>query len=178
VLPLAMSRGGFAAPGAELSAYGLIIACYGTSNLAANLVVGSRPLPERPGPLVLTGVLVTGTGIALMALACAAPLPPHWHLAALAAAACLSGFGGPLQDITLATLRQTLIASEEIAAATRVQLVATSAGVLLAMLVAPTLVGFLDTVPVMALGGTIYILCAAAGWMRPALRQSRSTLTA
>ncbi|MFI4995423.1 MAG: MFS transporter [Hyphomicrobiales bacterium] len=171
VLPLAISRGGFAASGgAELGAYGLIIACYGISNLAANLVVGSRPLSERPGRLVFTGVLVTGIGIALMALACGAPLPPAWRLPALAAAACLSGFGGPLQDITLATLRQTLIAPEEIAAATRVLLAAASAGVLLAMLAAPALVGLLGAVPVMALGGAIYVLCAAAAWLRPALR--------
>jgi MFS transporter, DHA3 family, macrolide efflux protein len=174
VVPLAILSEHIAKPGgAALAAYGLVIASYGVSNLAANLVVGSLALPPRPARRVLAGVLITGSGIVLMAAMCAAPLPQGLRLWALAAASCVSGFGGPLQDITLATLRQTLIPAGEIAAATRVMLIATFAGTLIAMLAAPMLVETLGPVSIMAIGGAIYIACAAYGWLRSAVWASR-----
>jgi hypothetical protein len=109
-----------------------------------------------------------------MAIMCAAPLPQGLRLWALAMASFVSGFGGPLQDITLATLRQTLIPANEIAAATRVMLFATSAGTLAAMLVAPLLVYALGPVTVMALGGLTYVGCATFGRLRRTVWASTS----
>ena len=78
-----------------------------------------------------------------------------------------------MQDITLATLRQTLVPPADIAAATRVQLIATCIGTLIAMLAAPSIVASIGPQAVMGLGGAVYILCAALGWMRPAVRATR-----
>lgn len=168
VVPLVILNERIAAPGGPaLAAYGLVIACYGVSNLGANLIVGSLPLPRRPAQRVLAGVLTTGSGILLMAAVCAAPLPQNLRLPALAAASAISGFGGPLQDITLSTLRQTLIPPDAIAAATRVMLIATCIGTLIAMLVAPALIETLGPVAVMAFGGSAYIVCAALCRLRP-----------
>jgi MFS family permease len=175
VLPLVILREHIVkADGAALAAYGLVISCYGVSNLGANLVVGSLPLPDRPAPRVLAGMLTTGIGILLMAGACWAPLPQALRLPALAAASCVSGFGGPLQDITLASLRQTLIPAKDIAPATRSLLMMTCVGALAGLLVTPVLVEIFGPIGVMALGGVIYVASVIYGrlkravWRQPA----------
>jgi hypothetical protein len=110
----------------------------------------------------------------LIAAACLAPLPQAWRLPALALAAGFSAIGGPLKDITITTLRQMRIASRDMAAAIRVQLVLSYLGGLIAMLTTPLLCARLGAAPVIALGSAIYLAVAFQGWTRPQLRIGRS----
>lgn len=148
-----------------LGLYGLVISCYGVSNLVANLIVGSRELPQHPRLQIFAGVTLTGSGIALMGVAIIAPLPPAWRLAGLIAASALSGFGGPLKDIPFATLRQMLIPREQIAAAMRAYLIMVYSGTLIAMLLAPIVCTLLGAPAVILLCGGLYIATAVVGWI-------------
>jgi MFS family permease len=141
-LPLVIARHGITGPGGSgMAAYGLVISAYGCTNLLATLVVGSRDLPRRPQRLVLGGKTLNGAGTGLLALA--GLLPPHLALPALAASAALAAIGGPMGDIPVAVLRQTALPVSEIPAAMRAYLVASSSGALVALVIAPTLIGHL-----------------------------------
>jgi MFS transporter, DHA3 family, macrolide efflux protein len=128
---------GFAG-GTSFGAYAAVMASYGVTNLATNLVIGSRTLPRRPARLIYAGNVVLGLGLTGMAVA-AWLAPNNMLLAALMAAAGFAAIGGPMQDIPLATLRQTLFAAGDIAAVMRLSMVATQAGLLIGMLAAPPL---------------------------------------
>jgi DHA3 family macrolide efflux protein-like MFS transporter len=174
VLPLAISQRHFGGrDGAEIGIYGLVLAIYGVFNLVANIVVGSLGYPRRPAAMAYLGLVLTGAGIVSIAWACAADLPQAWRLPALMLATGFSAIGGPLKDITVATLRQTRIASRDMAAAVRVQLLLSYFCTLVAMLATPLLSEGLGTAPVLALGGGIYLLVAALGWVRPEIRATR-----
>ena len=49
-VPPGQARNGLVGPGGSgVAAYGAVISAYGCTNLLANLVIGSRPMPARPG---------------------------------------------------------------------------------------------------------------------------------
>jgi hypothetical protein len=93
-------------------------------------------------------------------------LPPGWQVAGIALAAAVAAVGGPMQDIVVATLRQTELAREDVAAAVRAHMVVVQMGTVVAMLAAPTLVGALGTASVALGGGAIYVAIALAGFAR------------
>ncbi len=128
------------AGGTSFGAYAAVMASYGATNLATNLIIGGRPLPHRPARLIYAGNVVLGAGLAGMAIA-AWLVPSSSLLAGLMAAAGFAAIGGPMQDIPLATLRQTLFAAGDIAAVMRLSMVSTQAGLLVGMLAAPPLLG-------------------------------------
>lgn len=101
-----------------------------------------------------------------MALACTPLVPASLQIWAFAASAAVSGFGGPLKDIPLATLRQMHIASGDIASAMRANLIVSSSGLLIAMLVAAPACAALGPVRVMLIGAGAYLTVALAGWAR------------
>jgi MFS family permease len=165
-VPLAIS-GYLDLPGtAGLSAYGLTFSCYGISNVVGNIIVGGRPMPVRPARLVFAGDLLIGTGIALMALTCTPVLSPAWRLPAFIAAAGIAGFGGPLKDVPAATLRQLLVPSVDMAAAMRAYLIVGSAGLLVAMVLAPVACAKFGSISVMLLAASLYVGVALVGWWR------------
>jgi non-ribosomal peptide synthetase component F len=130
-LPLAIEHFGVRGPGGTgLGAYGLVVSAYGCTNLLATVVVGSRTLPARPGMLMFSGTVTVGAGILLLGAVMALPVPPAAQLVCLMAAAGIAGIGGPMSDITIATLRQTLLATADMAAAMRAYMVMTNLGVL------------------------------------------------
>ncbi len=147
-LPLAIAR--HVPGGAGLGAYGLVISAYGCTNLAATLVVGGRPMPRNPGRMVFSGNFALGTGLMLMGLAAAAPLPDAVAVACLAAAAGVAAIGGPMHDIPIAVLRQTELPRADVPAAMRASLVVGNGGTLLAMLAAPPAYAALPVPAVMA----------------------------
>ena len=168
-LPLAIERFGVQAPaGGGLGAYGLCISAYGCTNLASNLVMGGRPLPDRPQRVMCSGDAVVGTGIVL--LGGALLLPPGWVLPGLMASAGFAAVGGPMKDIPTAVLRQTRLRAGDLAASTRASMACSSAGTLGALLAAPALVGVLGLVGfVIAMGGVLVTIGAVgavrlAGW--------------
>jgi hypothetical protein len=165
-LPLAIARQPLAArPGSGLSLYGLVIAAYGVSNLLSNIVVGSRDLPDRPARMIFSGTALTGGGIGAMALAWLCPLPPAGRIAGLLIAAAAAGLGGPMKDIAVAALRQTLLGADEIAGAARLYAVAIYGGMLAGMLLAPSACTALGGRGVMLACSAVYLTCSLVGWL-------------
>ena len=163
-LPLAIARH---APGsAGLGAYGLVISAYGCTNLASTLVVGSRKMPGNPGRMIFAGSVVFGIGLMLMALAAAAPLPPAMAITAFAVSAALAAIGGPMKDVPIAVLRQTELPHADIPAAMRAYLVAANGGLLVAMVIAPSLYAAFPVAGIIACCGAITLAIGIAGMIR------------
>jgi hypothetical protein len=160
-LPLHLERG-FGAGG--LAAFGTVVAAYGVGNLAGTLVLGNLPLPRVPARRVFAGILLFGA--ATIAMAFAMGLPPGWQVAGIAACAAVAAVGGPMQDIVVATLRQTDLAPGDIAPAVRAHMVSVQAGTVVAMLAAPAVVGALGPASVVLGGGAIYLALGAVGMAR------------
>jgi hypothetical protein len=66
----------------------------------------------------------------------------------------------------VATLRQTDLAREDVAAAVRAHMVSVQFGTVVAMLAAPALVAALGPAAIALGGGVIYVAIALAGFMR------------
>lgn len=161
-LPLLIEQRGLRGPGGSgLGAYGLIIAGYGCTNLAATLVLGSRAMPARPQFQMFGGSLITGAGTALLGLA--ALLPADWTLPALTAAAAVAAIGGPMKDIPVAVLRQTRLKPQDLAAGMRAYIAVNSAGALAAMLLAPSLLHRFGTAAVIVGCGALMTATGALG---------------
>ena len=166
-LPLAIDRLGITGPGGSgLSAYGLVVSAYGCTNVLATLVVGNLALPVHPGRRVFSGNMTVGTGIALLGIAMAVPLPSEARLPCFMAAAGLGAIGGPMSDVTIATLRQLLLATGDMAAAMRAYMVMTNAGALLGMLLAPTLARAIGAPAMVTLCGAAIVLIGVTGLLR------------
>ncbi len=159
-LPLMLGRGG-----AGLASYGTVISCYGATNLLSTLVFGNRGMAQRPARNVVVGNCIGGTGIVLLGLA-GLLAPPAWLLPALIGAAALGAIGGPLTDITIATLRQTALPRHDLPAAVRAFMVMNNGGALLALLAAPRVFDAIGVAPAVMLCGAITLCAAATGWWR------------
>ena len=166
-LPLAIEHLGVRGPGGSgLSAYGLVISAYGCTNLLATLVVGNLTLPMRPGRLMFSGNMTVGVGILLLGASMALPMPPAARLPCLMAASGLAAIGGPMSDITIATLRQTLLASADMAAAMRAYMVMNNLGLLTGMLMAPELFRGVGIPRTLALCGAAIVFTGITGMLR------------
>jgi len=164
-LPLMIERLGVRGPGgAGLGAFGLVIAAYGCTNLAATLVLGGREIPPRPQLQMFGGTALVGTGTVLMGLA--ALLPADWRLAGFAGAAAFGAAGGPMKDIPLAVLRQTRLRGADVPAAMRAYIAANSAGALAAMIVSPSVIHAIGAPATIVLCGGINVATAVVVLMR------------
>lgn len=161
-LPLMLVQGGV--PGG-IGAFGLVISAYGLANLGATLVVGNRPLSLRPARMIFGGNLFLGTGVALLGLA-GWMLPRELMLAGLMAAAMLSAIGGPMQDITVATRRQTILRPGDIAAGTRAFVVMNQAGLLAGLLASPLLFRAAGVAPTVIGCGIAVLAVSISGLFR------------
>ncbi len=155
-LPLIIAK---AEPGAAgLAQYGMMISAYGSANVLGTLVMGSRALPVRPGLWIAAGNAVLGGGILLLGLV-AAFAPAKWLVPGLAVASAISAFGGPMQDITVAVLRQTELPRADLPAAVRAFMAVNALGLLLTLAVMPVLFDGLGVpAAVMLCGGAILVL--------------------
>lgn len=166
-LPLMIARHAVGSQDANgLGTYGLVLSAYGCTNLAANMIFGSRALPSRPQFQMFGGNLLVGSGMAL--LGGASLLPSHWMVPGLIAAAALSASGGPMKDIPVAVLRQIHLGSANMAAAMRAYMAMNNAGTLLAMLITPSALLLVGTVPVVVACGVAYLVIGLTGLMRHA----------
>ncbi len=157
-LPLLLVERGV--PGG-IAAFGSVISAYGLTNLASTLVVGNRPMSRHPGRMIFGGNLFLAVGILLLGLA-GWVLPPPYILSGLIGAALVSAIGGPMQDITVATRRQTLLANADIAAGTRAFVVMNQAGLLIGMLISPLLFATIGVAPaIMVCGASVLLVCLA-----------------
>lgn len=167
LLPLMIARNGLVGPGGTgIAAYGLVISAYGFTNLLANLVVGSRPMPARPGRQIGLGNALLGCGMSGLAVIEAAGLPQSALLASYALAAACSAVGGPMLDIPTAVLLQTELPRADIQAATRAIMAMNQLGLLLALLAAPVLVAVLPLPAVVGLAGASVIAFGLVGIRR------------
>jgi MFS family permease len=165
-LPLIVRSAGVTGPGGSgLAAYGMLISVYGAANLASNLVVGSRGVATRPGRLIFSGNVILGSFMGGMGLA-AMLLPTRWLLAALLACSACSAIGGPMQDITMATLRQTALPLADMAAAVRAYMVMNALGMLLALLAAPWLFDAIGVAQAVLLCGAAVAAVGILGLLR------------
>ena len=160
-LPLHLERG---LGTGGLAAFGVVIAAYGVGNLGATLVLGNLGLPARPARRVFMGILLFGGATAAMAGAML--LPQEWQVPALALCAAIAAVGAPMQDIVVATLRQTDLPRDDIAPAVRAHMVSVQLGAVVTMLAAPTLVASVGTAWVMLGGGAVYLAIGALGLVR------------
>jgi len=174
-LPLVISQREVGGPGGGIAAFGLIISAYGFTNLAATLVIGSRKMPAQPQGQMFGGNLLMGLAIVLLALA--SRLPADWLLSGLMASAALGAAGGPMKDIPMAVLRQTCLQPSDMGAAMRAYMAATSAGTLVAMLLAPSLIGAIGAPAALTLCGAAYLVVGLLG-LRLFARPSEGELTA
>jgi len=167
ILPLMVARHALVGPGGSgVAAYGAVISAYGCTNLLANLVIGSRPMPARPGRQIFIGNLCMGAGICALALVEASGLPQAALLPAYAAISAFCAVGGPMQDIPVAVLQQTELPRPDIQAATRAFIGAGQLGFLLGLVVAPALLGLLPLPIVVALCGAPIVAFGVLGLRR------------
>jgi len=141
-----------------------VVACYGVGNLGATLVLGNLGMPRRPGLRVFGGIVLFGC--ATVGMAGAMGLPAAWQVPGIAAAAALAAIGGPMQDIVVATLRQTEVAQDEIAAVVRAFMVSVQGGTVVAMLAAPSLVAWAGPAACVLGGGLAFVAIGAYGLVR------------
>ena len=135
-LPLAVQRGGLEAFGATgLAVVGLVMGAYGVGNVTGNLIVGGLPI-RAPVAMIIAGNAVVGVGLALMGWAALAA-PPAAVIPLMMAASTFTALGGPLSDVPMATLRQSVFPLHEVAAVYRLSIVSDWGGMLLATLLAP-----------------------------------------
>ena len=160
-LPLMLVEGGVTN---GIAAFGTVISAYGLTNLATTLIVGNRPISRRPARMIFGGNLFLGVGVLLLGLA-GLLLPASFLLPGFVGAALVSAIGGPMQDITVATRRQTVLGMTDIAAGTRAFVVVNQAGLLLGLLASPVLFSTLGVAAtVVACGLAVLAVCAAGLW--------------
>ena len=160
-LPLMITRAGVQSPfpGGGLAAYGLVISAYGSTNGIATLVLGNRRQTRRPGRMIFAGDIFLGLGTAGLGVS-ALLLPPGQMLAGFMASAAFAAIGGPMQDILVATLRQTELPAPDLPAAVRTFMALAGAGVLLTLAMAPSVFDAIG-VPQAVIG--CGLICAAIG---------------
>lgn len=141
-------------PGADAQLYGLAIAAYGVGNFTANMVVGSIDV-RRSGLVMYLGRIVLGLGYIGMALAPS----PAW----LMASACFAAMGGPMNELPTLVRIQTDIPPPLVAAVFRLRMIMDHGGILLGLLIAPSLMDVLGTVPVVALAGAMTVIVGIVG---------------
>lgn len=150
---------------ADLGTYALLMAAYGLGNLAATLIVGSRPM-HRPVLVSYLGTLVNGLGIAVIG---AVPLlvagPAVVPAMLVACALCASG--GPVRDLAIILAVQTGFAGSDIGRLVRLRMVSIHLGILPGMLLAGPLYALFDTAHVIVGCGLLTGLVTLAGMMRP-----------
>lgn len=144
-------------PGADAQLYGIAVAAYGVGNFTSNVVVGSMSL-RRSGLIMYLGRIVLGIGFIGMAIAPS----PFWLMAAAAFAAA----GGPMNELPVLVRIQTDIPRPLVPAVFRLRLFLDHTGILLGLLIAPSLMGIVGTVPVVVAAGVATVLVGIVGlWL-------------
>jgi len=115
---------------------------------------------------MFSGNMTVGVGILLLGATMALPMPAAARLPGLMAASGLAAIGGPMSDITIATLRQTLLASADMAAAMRAYMVMNNFGLLVGMLLAPGLFRGAGISGTVALCGAAILFTGMTGMLR------------
>ena len=144
-------------PGADARLYGLVVAAYGVGNFITNLVVGSMDL-HHSGRIMYLGRLALGAGFVGFAIAPS----PTW----LVVAALVASMGGPMNELPLLVRIQSDIPGPLVGAVYRLRLITDHAGILLGLLIAPSLFDAIGTSNGVALAGAVNFAIAILGlWL-------------
>jgi sugar phosphate permease len=141
----------------EIGALGAVLAAYGVGNIGMNVLISSLPL-RRFGLVMFGGRLLYGLGMLLMGIAPDLP--------SLMAAAFLSSFGGPMNDVPFLALMQRDFRLSQLGRVYSVRICSDAVGLLIGAAIA---VVVLDRVPVMtaiAGSGVFVILVSLVGLWR------------
>jgi MFS family permease len=141
----------------EIGALGAVLAVYGVGNIAMNVLISSLPI-RRFGLVMFGGRLLYGLGMLLMGIAPDLP--------SLMAAAFLSSFGGPMNDVPFLALMQRDFRLSQLGRVYSVRICSDAVGLLIGAAIA---VVVLDHVPVMtaiAGSGAFVILVSLVGLWR------------
>ena len=164
-LPLIIENSGIYPAGTGLAAYGTIMMAYGALNLASTLITGSRGLKALTGRTIFWGNFLLAAGIIAIGLSAYAA-PPSLLFPCLLAAASIAAIGGPMHDITVATLRQIAVPGRDMPSAVRAFMLFNHLGALIAMILAPTILDHLGVANATLLCGGIIFLVATLGMIR------------
>ena len=166
-LPLIVERSGVVAPGggSGLAVYGLVMAGYGGANLLSTLMMGCLGVRGMSARMIFRGNYLLGGGIAVMGLAGSTVEGPSLF-ALLLAGAAISAMGGPMQDITVATMRQIQVPRRDIGASVRAFMLVNQTGSLIAMLAAPSAFEAIGVAPAVVVCGAAIILVGMIGMRR------------
>jgi hypothetical protein len=164
-LPLIVERSGAAVPGGGnggLAAYGLVMAAYGGANLLSTLMMGSLGVRGMSARMIFRGNYLLGGGIAVMGLA-GSFASGAWLFPLLFLGSAISAIGGPMQDITVATMRQIQVPRRDMGAAVRAFMLVNQTGSLIAMLAAPSAFERIGIAPAVMVCGAAIIVVAMIG---------------
>ena len=166
-LPLIIEARNVTVPGGGggLAGYGYIMMGYGGVNLASTLVTGSRGLKALTGRTIFWGNFLLAAGIVIIGAA-AILAPADWLFACLLLGSSIAAIGGPMHDITVATLRQLAVPGREMGPAVRAFMLLNHLGAFIAMLMAPTILDAIGVAATTILCGTTICAVAALGIMR------------
>lgn len=164
-VPLVVNARGLTAFGVEgLAVVGVITAAYGAGNVCGNLFVGGMEI-RRPLRMIFGGNVIVGSGLALAGLA-ALLAPPALIVPLMMAGCAFAAFGGPICDVPMATLRQTVFAAHEVPAVYRLFIVFDWGGMTLATALAPLALKLTSPAAVMVASALGMALVSAAGFLR------------
>jgi hypothetical protein len=134
--------------------FGYVLGVYGIFNVISNLIFSELSI-HRPVLAMSAGRILSG--IALLMMAFSNSLPLIMLFAALAAV------GAPITQLPLATLMQTRFARDEIVKVFRCRMFYEWLFLLLALLIAPTLINLAGLQTVMLLSASCYLLLGFIG---------------
>lgn len=165
-LPLVVQRGGLQAFGVSgLAVVGLVMGAYGVGNVVSNLIVGGLRI-RAPVAMILAGDGVVGVGLALMGWAAVAA-PSGLVVPLMMASSAFAALGGPMSDVPMATLRQTVFRLDEVAAVYRLHIVFSWGGMLLATALAPGVLHALSPGITLLACGVGVVAVAVGGLTQP-----------
>ncbi len=165
-LPLIVERSGLGTQASGgLAAYGLVMAGYGGANLLSTLMMGSLGVRGMSGRMVFRGNYLLGGGIAIMGLV-GTLLTGPWLVPLLFLGSAISAIGGPMQDITVATMRQIQVPRRDMGAAVRAFMLVNQTGSLIAMLAAPSAFEWIGIAPAVTVCGLSIIVVGLIGMRR------------
>ncbi|MBV8049079.1 MAG: MFS transporter [Paludibacterium sp.] len=139
---------------AHSSYFGYVIGIYGLFNVLSNLVFSEVPI-KRPVLAMSLGRVLSG--VALLAMAWATRLPGIMLFAAIAS------LGAPITQIPLATLMQTHFEPHQVVRVFRIRMFYEWLFLLLALLLAPSLLRLIGVDALMAAAALVYVVLGAVG---------------
>jgi DHA3 family macrolide efflux protein-like MFS transporter len=150
----------------DVQAYGFLLAAYGAGNLAGALVLSNVTM-ERPMQVMGYGFALLGVGFIAMGMAPSLP----WMMLGAAIAAV----GGPMNDLAHIDIIQRRFEPDALVRVVRFRMAVEYTGILVSLLLAPTLFRLLHASHVIELAGFGIFLTGIVGLLRFSKKAPRTT---